>query len=70
MVYLVAIIDVAFVVCGRRGLADIVYLVAVMDMFCGSCLWPSGKPGNVGGFDTVREMTKGQGIVRGKPTLE
>jgi len=35
MVYLVAIIDVAFIICGCHGLAVTVYLVAVMEMFCG-----------------------------------
>jgi len=42
MVYHVAVIDVADIVCGRHGLAVIVYLVAVMDMLCGRHgLWPS-----------------------------
>ena len=38
----VAVIDVAVIICGRHGLVVIVYLVAVMDMLCGRHgLWPS-----------------------------
>ena len=37
-----AVVDVAVIVFGRHGLAVIVYLVAIMDMFCGRhSLWPS-----------------------------
>jgi len=33
---------VAVIICGRYGLAVIVYLVAVVELFCGRrCLWPS-----------------------------
>jgi len=43
VIYVVAVIDVAVIVCGRHGLAVMVYLVAVMDILCGRRrgLWPS-----------------------------